>query len=330
MHSCRPTSRCSGRAVRRPSLDGSRWTGACCRMSNPRLKDMLMLAGRRMALDLRERLIPHRGELGASREESIREFLRAYLPKRFEVSSGFVFDANGLVSEQIDIIVADAFVAPRFEAPGGVRFYPCEAVVAAGEVKTSVTSRRELWDAISQLRSVTNLDRTANGRSICYHTGEPIDHTQNHLHRIFTFLLIIDRAPSASLTREVLLEVVHRSPPHLWPNIIVALEKYLITYHCDDGVCPNTEHARAIATVDGDDFAETLLRFYLFLSQAIAVTSVAQASSWAYLGGMFSFGSDLIYAATNDEGEPPPYLSTLEMFPWEFPFDDLTEDEGEE
>jgi hypothetical protein len=252
-------------------------------MGNARLRDLLAHAGQRMALDLRQRLVPHRGEQGASREAIIREFLRAYLPKRFEVSTGFVFDADGRVSEQIDIIIADSLVTPRFEDPGGIRFYPCEAVVAAGEVRTAITSRTQLWDAITQLRSVSLLDRSANGRAVCYHTGEVIDHTHNHLHQIFTFLMILDRAPSSDLTTEVLLEVVHRSDSHEWPNIIVALEKYLVTYACDNGVCPNTEHARGISTITGNNASDTLLKFYLFLSQALTVTSVAQISSWAYL-----------------------------------------------
>lgn len=289
-------------------------------MANSRLKEMLAHAGERMALDLRQRLVPHRGEQGVAREQVLREFLRAYLPKRFEVSTGFIFDAEGLVSEQIDIIIADSMVAPRFEAPGGSRFYPCEAVVAAGEVKTHVTTRRELWDAIAHLRTVSLLDRSAGGRSFCYRTGEPLDQRGNHLHRIFTFLMIVDRAPSAELTTEVLVDVVHRSEPYEWPNIIVAPEKYLVTFACDGGVCPNTEHARGISTISGDNFSEVLLRFYLYLSQAIVTTSVAQVSSWAYLGDLLPISGETIFAATNEDDEPPPYLSTLNMLPWTCPY----------
>lgn len=73
-------------------------------MANSQLKDMLTHAGQRMALDLRQRLVPHHGEQGAAREEIVRAFLRSYLPKRFEVSSGFVFDAGGRISGQTDII----------------------------------------------------------------------------------------------------------------------------------------------------------------------------------------------------------------------------------
>lgn len=279
-----------------------------------------------MALDLHERLVPHLGERGASREEVVRDFLRSYLPKRFEVSTGFVFDSSGQVSEQIDIIIADSTVAPRFETTGGIRFYPCEAVVAAGEVKSSVSSRRELWDAFSQLRSVAILDRSAGGRAHCFRTRKPIDQRRNHLHRIFTFLVMTDRVPKAELTRDVLLAAIHRSESYQWPNITVALDRYLVTYHCDEGVCPNTEHARGLSVVQGGDSLDTLLSFYVYLSQAITVTSVAQVSSWAYLGDLFEIAGDVYYAATEAEGEPPPYLSAHDTLPWTYPFEDDNDD----
>jgi hypothetical protein len=124
---------------------------------------MLARAGMRMADELKERLVPHSGELGIAREEILRRFLRDNLPRRYEVSSGFVFDSSGEISQQLDIIIADALVAPRFEVSGGIRFYPCESVVAVGQVKTHVSSRREMWDAINNLRSVSLLDRNYPG-----------------------------------------------------------------------------------------------------------------------------------------------------------------------
>lgn len=282
---------------------------------------MLARAGMRMADELKERLIPHSGELGIAREEILRRFLRDNLPHRYEVSSGFVFDSSGEISQQLDIIIADALVAPRFEVPGSIRFYPCESVVAVGQVKTHVSSRREMWDAIDNLRSVSLLDRTADGQAVCDRTGQPLNPRENHLHRIFTFLIILERSLSGELARELLLEVVQRSEPHLWPNVIVALEKYVLTYCCDNGICPNTLDARAIALADASDFATGLLRFYIFLSQAINVTSVSRMSSSAYLQ-LLPFNADVIYSCTNEESEPPPFLSTLWTGEWEYPYDD--------
>ena len=51
------------------------------------LSDLLKASGERMRGDLAQRLVPHLGELGIDREEIIRQFLRAYLPKCFEVST---------------------------------------------------------------------------------------------------------------------------------------------------------------------------------------------------------------------------------------------------
>src|SRR5258708_28829732 len=118
------------------------------------LEYLLQSAGRRMRDDLAERLVPHPGELGTGREEIIRAFLRAYLPNRFEVATGFAFDACGSVSEQLDIIIANSLVCPRFETAGGKRFYPCESIVAVGQVKSSLTTKQAFRDAMRNLASV--------------------------------------------------------------------------------------------------------------------------------------------------------------------------------
>src|SRR6266704_3314125 len=106
-------------------------------MAELSLTRMLRGAGNRMSADLKERLISHPGEVGTDREEIIRGFLRSYLPKRFEVSTGFVFDSKGGLSKQLDIIIADSLVCPRFETLGGKRIYPCECVVSVGQVRSS-------------------------------------------------------------------------------------------------------------------------------------------------------------------------------------------------
>src|SRR5262245_28359287 len=129
------------------------------------LRDFLAEAGEAMVIDLRRRFTTHPGELGRDREEVLRRFLEAYLPKRFEVSNGFAFDASGNVSKQLDVVVAHGLMAPRFETQGGLRFHPCESVVAVGQIRTSVTSRAELRDALDNLRSAKALDRSANGKA---------------------------------------------------------------------------------------------------------------------------------------------------------------------
>jgi len=43
------------------------------------------------------------------------------------------------------------------------------------------------------------------------------------------------------------MDHVLTTPAHIWTNIVLALDQYLITFHCKDGVCPNPMDAMGIA-----------------------------------------------------------------------------------
>lgn len=271
---------------------------------------MLTNAGKRMRQDLEERIVAHPGELGVGREEIIRRFLRSYLSARFEISTGFVFDSGGNVSKQLDIIIANAFVCPRFETVGGIRYYPCEAVVAVGQVKSSLTSDASLQSALANLESVKELDRSANGRAFDAERQEEIDPVNNHLHQIFTFLFICGKAMKDSTMHTVYMDRVLATAPHVWTNIILALDQYLITFHCHDGVCPNPMDARGIALQRALPEDELLMRFYLLLGQAIEVTRVASLPHWEYLSAAKLWNVE-VHCAVPDPDKPPPLLSRV-------------------
>jgi len=167
-----------------------------------RFDSLLASAAERMKADLGERLTTHPGELGTDREEIVRSFLRAYLPKRFEVSTGFVFDVNGAVSKQIDVVIADSLVCARFETVGGTRYYPCESVVAVGQIKSSLTSKKKLHDALANLESVKFLDRAARGQAVDNRFGEHIDQRSDHRHQIFSFLFVTGKTISEDAIQE--------------------------------------------------------------------------------------------------------------------------------
>ena len=261
-----------------------------------------------MRADLDERLVPHPGELGTGREEIIRQFLRAYLPKRFEISTGFAFDASGAVSQQLDIIIADSMVCPRFETAGGNRSYPCESVVAVGQVKSSITSRKELFEAIGNLESAKRLDRSASGQAIDIRTQVPIEPGRNHLHQLFTFLFIAGDVMAKETAHQEIMDYILTKPAHTWPNVIFALNHFLVTYCCDSGVCPNPMHARGVAMQAATDGDEILMRFYLFLAGAIEVTSVSSMPYGQYFRKVEQTPATVFNAATDD---PPPYLSSI-------------------
>src|SRR6185436_19826719 len=116
----------------------------------------------RMWASFSERLIPNALEFGTNREEIVREFLSLHLPKRFGVSTGFVFDSNGAISKQMDIVIYDCNDCPRFETVGGKYFFPCEAVVAVGQVKSRLNSKSEFLESLENLKSAKVLNRSAD------------------------------------------------------------------------------------------------------------------------------------------------------------------------
>lgn len=275
------------------------------------LESMLRAAGERMKQDLAHRLIAHPGELGSDREEIVRQFLRAYLPKRFEISTGFVFDCHGRISGQIDIVIFNSLSCPRFETPGGVRFFPCESVVAVGQVKSSLRRQRDLDEAIQNLESVKSLDRSAGGRAIDVESGERLNNLDNHRDQIFGFILVAGKALAPDSLHERFLHYTVGSQPHLWPNVILVLGSCLITFCCDDGVCPNPMHARGVALQLAGSEDLLLDRFYVLLGRALQSTRISSLPYWEYLQRARKWDAKVFYAATGDEGEPPPYLSSV-------------------
>lgn len=273
------------------------------------LQGLLEAAGKRMRADLAERLISHPGELGTDREEVIRAFLRSYLPSRFDVSTGFAFDVHGGVSNQLDIIISNSLVCPRFETAGGTRFYPCESIVAVGQVKSSLTTVDDFNNSMNNLASVRTLDRSANGKAIDQFYNEPLDHLENHLHQVFTFVLVTGRALARQTLHEHLQEYVLSTPPHLWPNVIFVLDNYLATFCCERGICPNPMDARGIAIQPNTNGDELLMKFYLLIGGAIEVTRVSGFPYWEYLKQVNSWSATIWHAC--DEGDFPPLLASI-------------------
>ena len=110
------------------------------------------LAGIRQAVD-------HAVTLGDETEISWVQFLSGILPNRYQVCDGFVLDADGRRSDQIDVIVFDRHYSPPLFRAGNVQYVPAEAVYAVFEVKQRIDARR-LKEASEKVASVRRLRRT--------------------------------------------------------------------------------------------------------------------------------------------------------------------------
>jgi hypothetical protein len=86
--------------------------------------------------------------------------LRAYLPERYTVDSGFVVDCEGRISEQIDIIIYDRHFTPFIFRGENVVYIPAEGVYAVFEVKPHFDNENYHY-AVKKLKSVKTLKRTS-------------------------------------------------------------------------------------------------------------------------------------------------------------------------
>ena len=105
------------------------------------------------------RVVDHGVTLGDETEVSWVRFLNSILPNRYQACDGFVVNADGRRSDQIDLIVFDRQYSPPLFRLGNVQYVPAEAVYAVFEVKQSIDARR-LKAASEKAASVRRLRRT--------------------------------------------------------------------------------------------------------------------------------------------------------------------------
>ncbi len=104
--------------------------------------------------------IEHAGTQGTVSENHWITVFREYLPKRYEVTSGFIIDSKGDRSEQIDIVIFDRHFTPTLLDQQQHRYVPAEAVYAVFEAKPHI-DKPYLEYAGEKAASVRKLHRTS-------------------------------------------------------------------------------------------------------------------------------------------------------------------------
>ena len=102
------------------------------------------------------------GQIGSAREVPVRDKLMHLLPHGVAVGSGCVIDSFGNTSRQMDVVLYEKDICPVFainDDPAST-YYPCEGVIAVGEVKSALGSA-ELEDTFRKIESAKTLRRYA-------------------------------------------------------------------------------------------------------------------------------------------------------------------------
>lgn len=98
--------------------------------------------------------------IGSAKEKEVIRKLEMLLPNSVGIGSGCIIDSFGNTSKQMDIIIYEKEFCPVFciNESSETTYYPCEGVVAAGEVKTNLNSK-ELENIFEKAESVKKLKR---------------------------------------------------------------------------------------------------------------------------------------------------------------------------
>jgi Domain of unknown function (DUF6602) len=104
--------------------------------------------------------VPHPTLKGDASELKWVEMLKKYLPQRYEVERACVLDADGNLSDQIDIVIFDRQYCPLLFNHDGVMYVPAESVYAVFEVKQTFNKGMVEY-AGAKAASVRKLRRTS-------------------------------------------------------------------------------------------------------------------------------------------------------------------------
>jgi len=240
----------------------------------------------RLEFDQLAEEISHNQTAGEAREEALRRQLAKYLPRRVGIDRGFVIDAHGGQSKQIDVVIHDATVGTVFDV-GGVKYFPCETVIAVGEVKSDIRSKKKLEDALEKIRSVKQLDRSNKGRNLIISgpgvsiTGLQFDPTTQHRDQIFGFIFT-----STSMTKESIIGHLQScnegTERRHWMNLFCAVNRFLISYECPERLYPSAMDATWLYCTEESEMPDLFLLFYCILATFVDEAHVARPSYFSY------------------------------------------------
>ncbi|SCK25967.1 hypothetical protein H181DRAFT_02031 [Streptomyces sp. WMMB 714] len=133
-------------------------------MSQEKLVRILSSVAQKMRAEFRQSSVfEHNGEAGTSREVTVHDFLRSYLPGHVKaVRNAEIVSASGEVSSQCDIVIINRGTPPLTTLEG-YQVIPNESVYGVVEVKTTLNGN-QLVDACEKVRRARSLEKSAYRR----------------------------------------------------------------------------------------------------------------------------------------------------------------------
>lgn len=213
------------------------------------IKDILIMRSKALHLDLNFDL-SHPTSQGDQCEGKWIEFLKSFLPNRYAVAKGFVFDSKGSISDQIDVIIYDPHHSPLiFIGENDEHYVTAESVYAVFEVKPKANKGNMAY-AQEKIGSVRDMHRTSREIISSGQIMKPRDLT-----RIIGGLLCSD-----SIGQKSLMNAFNECSS----LDIVCIPETTTLFHRSDGSCAESNDNEALHAF-----------FYLLLDELYKLGTVA-------------------------------------------------------
>ncbi len=181
----------------------------------------------------------HPDEVGKLKEINIAKQIESILPSGVGIGRGFVFDSEGNISNQCDLILYEKNLIPVFVRNENYEYsyFPCEGVIAVGEIKSSLTIE-ELKSSICKLEKIKTLKRNCKNRRnfrkflsplIAYGAeSEMFDPIEKSYDNIFTFIFCKNNYVAIDTIFEI-LETQFKDHMEYATDRIYSLDKPIIS-----------------------------------------------------------------------------------------------------
>lgn len=204
--------------------------------------------------------VNHRGEKGTIREEDFMNYMRQFIPARYNMTKGEIVCAGEKHSRQIDCIIYDGLNTPILIDRESSKIIPIESVFITIEIK-SYLNKESLKECIENIKSVRKLPKNPITTHFSYVGGFVFAYTSDSLDTILEHFKEYNKGVEHSQQISAICV--------LDKGLIVNVEKANIM---NISLLP-TKSTIPIIAKNTDD--STLLLFYLLIMQYLNQTIVS-------------------------------------------------------
>jgi hypothetical protein len=128
----------------------------------------------RSEVSIINQLLGHPGLKGAGNEAILRDLIKRFIPKKYDVDTGVIIDRTGRQSKQCDVVIYDALSYPALLSLTSVHLFPVDIVYATIEIKTTLDSEKAQL-ALDNIRSIRELTLSAIPFAVAEPGGSPAE-----------------------------------------------------------------------------------------------------------------------------------------------------------